>query len=51
MGINKEPGITDYLSNNEKDITKIIQQTDIKNLCVIPSGIIPPNPSRIIGFR
>ena len=49
IGINKEPGITDYLSNNEKDITKIIQKTEIKDLCVIPSGIIPPNPSELLG--
>ena len=49
IGINKEPGITDYLSNNEKDISKIIQKTEIKDLCVIPSGIIPPNPSELLG--
>ena len=49
LGINKEPGITDYLSNYEKDLSKIIQSTDIKNLCVISSGIIPPNPSELLG--
>tara|TARA_B100002052_G_scaffold187119_1_gene170481 strand:+ start:662 stop:3001 length:2340 start_codon:yes stop_codon:yes gene_type:complete len=49
LGINKEPGITDYLSNYEKDLSKIIQSTDIKNLYVISSGIIPPNPSELLG--
>ena len=44
---NKE-GITSYLTGAVKDISEIITKTEISNLYVIPSGIIPPNPSELL---
>ena len=41
--------MTKYLSGNEDDFNKIIHKTDINNLDVIPSGLIPPNPSEMLG--
>ena len=32
-----------------KNYKKYIVKTDIKNLYVMPSGIVPPNPSEILG--
>jgi len=47
--INKEPGITDYLSGAVDDFDLLIQKSSIENLFVVPSGIIPPNPSELLG--
>jgi capsular exopolysaccharide synthesis family protein len=49
LDLNKEPGITDYLSGNTDDFKDIIQETEIENLFVVTSGIIPPNPSELLG--
>ena len=47
--IDKEPGLTHYLSKNLKSVKDIVQKTDVDNLSIIPSGIIPPNPSELLG--
>ena len=49
LDLKKEPGITDYLSGSVSDFSSIIQETEIENLCAVPSGIIPPNPSELLG--
>jgi len=51
LEIKKEPGITDYLSGATDDFNDIIQETAIENLFVVPSGIIPPNPSELLGSQ
>ena len=59
FNIKAKPGISNYLSgiineNKEKnedeinDIENYIQETQIKNLYVIPSGDVPPNPSELL---
>ena len=58
FNIESKPGISNYLSGivenkekNEKkinDIENYIKETKIKNLYVIPSGDIPPNPSELL---
>ena len=45
LDLTKEPGITDYLTGNVKEINDLVQKTSVDNLFAIPSGIIPPNPS------
>ena len=49
LDLKKEPGITDYLSGSVTDFNNIIQDTEIENLSAVPSGIIPPNPSELLG--
>jgi tyrosine-protein kinase Etk/Wzc len=51
LDLNKEPGITDYLSGNTDDFNGLVQPTSIENLSVVPSGIIPPNPSELLGSK
>ena len=46
--VDKTPGITSYLSANESDIDKLIHKTEISNLDLITSGIVPPNPSELL---
>lgn len=47
----KEPGITNFLSGDGEDISKIIKKTDITNLFAVTSGVIPPNPSELLGSK
>jgi len=47
----KDPGITNYLSGATDDFNSLIQKTAIENLSVVTSGIIPPNPSELLGSK
>ena len=49
LDLKKDFGITNYLSGVEDDFSSLIQKTDIENLSVVTSGIIPPNPSELLG--
>ena len=49
FSMERDPGITKILSGIETDYSKIIQSTNIDNLDIITSGIIPPNPSEILA--
>tara|TARA_B100000519_G_scaffold108915_1_gene94382 strand:+ start:729 stop:3077 length:2349 start_codon:yes stop_codon:yes gene_type:complete len=51
LDLKKEPGITDYLSGTISDFSTIIQETEIENLSAVSSGIIPPNPSELLGSK
>ncbi|MBU7545399.1 CpsD/CapB family tyrosine-protein kinase [Weissella cibaria] len=42
-------GLTNYLSDNKKEITDIIKDSGIQNLDIITSGPIPPNPAELLG--
>ena len=44
-------GLTHYLSGIEEKIENIICPTDIENLQIIYSGVIPPNPSELLGSK
>ena len=49
LSIKDIPGVTNYLSDPDLDISKIIQQVpDVENLNVIVAGPIPPNPSELL---
>ena len=45
--VDKTPGITSFLSG-ESSISEIINTTEVENLDLITSGVIPPNPSEIL---
>ena len=47
--IDREPGITTYLSNGVDDYRSLIRNSEIDNLSIITAGIIPPNPSELLG--
>ncbi len=47
----RDPGITSYLSGARDDFDKLIQKTEVDNLFVVTSGIVPPNPSELLGSQ
>ena len=49
FNLDREPGVTNFLSGQESKIDKLLNKTDIDNLYVMTSGIIPPNPSEMLG--
>ena len=49
FSVDREPGITKYLSGIDKDFNSIIKKTEIENLDLITCGIVPPNPSEILA--
>ena len=46
LRIKKNTGLSDVLARLTKDIPII--STDIKNLCILPAGSIPPNPAELL---
>lgn len=46
----KEHGITQYLSNPEKNLMDLVQPSDVsKNLSILPGGTVPPNPTELLA--
>lgn len=46
----KEKGITHYLANPNTDLLSLVQETAIsKNLYILPTGTIPPNPTELLA--
>lgn len=46
----KEQGITQYLSNQEKNLMEFIQPSDVsRNLYILPGGTVPPNPTELLA--
>ena len=46
LRIKKNTGLSDVLARLTKDIPII--STEIKNLCILPAGSIPPNPAELL---
>jgi capsular exopolysaccharide synthesis family protein len=49
-GIPREPGLTNLLFERTT-FEEAIKPTDVENLFVLPCGIIPPNPSELLGSQ
>jgi len=45
----KTVGITNILVGNEVSLDDCVQETDVKNLLLLASGPLPPNPSELLG--
>ncbi len=43
-------GLSNFLSGNAP-LESVIKKSEVPNLCYIPSGPIPPNPSELIGSK
>ncbi len=47
--LDKETGLSNLLLDDIKNYKKYINKTEVDNLYVLKSGIVPPNPSEILG--
>lgn len=50
FGLEKEDGITNYLMN-DISYEGMIKKSIIDNLFIIPSGVLPPNPSELLSSQ
>ena len=48
LELENKKGVSDYLIN-EPTIKDLIIESKIKNLFILPAGLIPPNPAELIG--
>lgn len=48
--IQKEPGLSNYLSEPDTEVWEVIRPTRIGGVHVIPSGPIPPTPAELLGM-
>lgn len=47
--LNREPGLSNFLSEREIDFADVVHTTPVEGVSVIPGGPIPPNPSELLG--
>lgn len=48
--LKNKPGLSNYLASDDQNLDDLILETSIhKNLKVLPSGTIPPNPAELLG--
>jgi tyrosine-protein kinase Etk/Wzc len=47
----RDQGVTSYLSGATDDFNSLIQETAIENLSLVTSGVLPPNPSELLGSK
>jgi len=45
-----EVGLVEYLTGLEK-LSTVIHETPVSNLSIIPAGVLPPNPSELLGSK
>ena len=46
----QEPGLSNLLVGDCKP-SEAVKMTGVQNLCVLPAGMIPPNPAELIGSK
>jgi len=49
-GIHRVPGLADVLMDTA-ELDGALRATEVANLTVLPSGIVPPNPSELLGSK
>ena len=49
LGINREPGLSNFLIGKATVTDIVAPHPDIANFSIIPSGTIPPNPAELIS--
>ena len=49
FNVKREPGVTNYLSGQTDDYHSLVKTSEIENLSILTSGLIPPNPSEMLG--
>jgi capsular exopolysaccharide synthesis family protein len=48
--LSQEPGLSNLLVGDCKP-SEAVRKTPVQNLCVLPAGMIPPNPAELLGSK
>ncbi len=48
--VTQEPGLSNLLVGDCKP-SEAVRKTAVQNLCVLPAGMIPPNPAELLGSK
>jgi capsular exopolysaccharide synthesis family protein len=48
--VTQEPGLSNLLVGDCKP-SEAVRKTDVSNLCILPAGMIPPNPAELLGSK
>lgn len=48
LGVGNREGMSNYLSG-QSELAPLVQPTEIPNLCIVPAGVIPPNPAELLS--
>lgn len=51
FNLNNERGLSNLLIDDINNYSKYIQKTRIRNLSILPAGVVPPNPSELLGSK
>jgi capsular exopolysaccharide synthesis family protein len=49
FGLSRGPGLSEYLIGEETNHSTIIHPTKVENLSIMTAGVLPPNPSELLG--
>jgi len=49
--LEKHPGLSTLLASKNSNIEKMIQRVETAHLDMLPSGIVPPNPTELLGSK
>lgn len=49
FGLSKDNGLSNLLLDDIENYKKYIRKTEVDNLYILPSGVVPPNPSELLG--
>lgn len=49
FGLSKDNGLSNLLLDDMENYKKYIRKTEVDNLYILPSGVVPPNPSELLG--
>lgn len=48
FGLDNSPGLVDYL-RGEEDFARLVQETGLPDLSILPAGLPPDNPAELVG--
>jgi len=50
FGLDRVPGLAEVIMDRA-DLDEALRPTGVENLSVLPSGVVPPNPSELLGSK
>ncbi|WP_282124606.1 GumC family protein [Algibacter mikhailovii] len=51
-GLDKTKGVSDYLANDQQNLGELLKKSELnKNLMILPSGTVPPNPAELLQSK